>query len=162
MKTIIFKIAILILLCGNKLVAQNTPQFSIGNLGGEIKGNAYQLIQSIGDVVGISGTGGSMNLVQGFPQCFACTGCLPLGLEEIYENPQISIYPNPTTEQIHFDGETYLFAYYEIRSIEGQMLENGRVSGYTIHISSYSPGVYVLQTYDHNRKPTAIFKLVKL
>jgi hypothetical protein len=140
-------------------------QYVIGSLGGEIGKNTnstYRLTHSIGDVAGTSiGEASTPLLVQGFPQCFACDDCLPLDLEDLFSNPLINVFPNPTSGLLQLEGETRLIYRYELYSPNGQQVQAAQLGMPQLDLSALSTGIYLLRVYGHDQQLTFLGKIVK-
>lgn len=152
---------LLLALCGSIVsLSAQIEQYAIGSLGGQIANNDYELIHSIGDVAGTS-IGSDPQLVQGFPQCFACDDCLPLDIEELYANPLIKVYPNPTTGLLQLAGESRLMYRYELYGVNGQRLRTDNLSLSHIDISDLNSGIYLLRVYGRDGTLSFLGKVAK-
>ncbi|UTW62213.1 T9SS type A sorting domain-containing protein [bacterium SCSIO 12741] len=88
------------------------------------------------------------------------SGFTPVFVEEIKSNfDRFEVWPNPACSMVHIDLDGP--AEYQIYTISGQLVVEGRIDGYVnaIYVAELSNGVYVVNLTGSNRSGS--FKLVK-
>ena len=100
-KTIAFLIA---MSAGLVRFAQSTSPEVIGSSGEHYSGTNAQLSWTIGETVNEAYSAVNNQLTQGFHQ----TNLTTVGMEDLNEDIQFSVYPNPVAEQLTLEsGNTY-------------------------------------------------------
>ena len=134
-------------------------EFVIGSVGGQITNNTYSLVQSIGDIAGTDISGSSYQLTQGFPQGYLLGP--PTGLQELYANPQLAVFPNPTGGTLHLEGELRFIQRYELFAPNGQLVSAAELSAQEIDLSALPVGMYLLRVYGQANGLSCIGKVAK-
>jgi hypothetical protein len=76
---------------------------------------------------------------------------IPTGIDEPNQTPEISIYPNPSTDQITIRGITGKETSYIIRDSKGSTQQQGTLSAqYQINTTGLSEGLYFLELKTEN------------
>jgi hypothetical protein len=75
---------------------------------------------------------------------------IPTGLNETSFSSSISIYPNPTNTTLFIKTETNNSVQYQIINSIGQVLQQEKLKGTSIDVSSLSKGIYFIQLKDEN------------
>ena len=114
----------------------------------------------MGDFAG-SHIGTDLTLTQGFAQCLKDNVCWATGVEELYENPSIDFYPNPTTGLLIFEGAYQDIHRYELYNSTAQKLEAKKIDQNQISLEHLSPGIYYLRVFGRNEKLSLITKVMK-
>ena len=87
--------------------------------------------------------------------------CIPLGINEIKESRNYSIYPNPTSSMLNVkltlpEGNTY----YSIFDVTGQLITSGELKNAqlnTINIQSLTSGIYLIRILNNSQELTSKF-----
>ncbi|MEM7373752.1 MAG: T9SS type A sorting domain-containing protein [Bacteroidota bacterium] len=145
------------------LHAQSLGMQHLGAIGGELidaQGNG--LIHGIG-AVGSTVIENGVRLDQGmFLACdLFCDNRLHSIETALYENPMLSIYPNPTTSGLHLAGDPQQIHRYELYSSAGQLLRREILSETSLSLVDFPSGLYLLRVYDIHGALTFIGKIVK-
>lgn len=161
MKSIIF--SLLFLLSSLSISAQSLGMQHLGAIGGELidpQGNS--LIHGIG-AVGSTVIENGVRLDQGmFLACdLSCLNYTHSIETALYKNPVLSIYPNPTDQFIHFEGEAQLIFRYELFNVTGQQLAAHPILHSRISLEGLPPGVYSLRVYGRDGDLSLIGKVMK-
>ena len=84
------------------------------------------------------------------------------GTTGLFQNnmSEFLIYPNPTTENIYITNQ-FINLKYEIFSITGTLVKNGKLDSNIVHLSELKPGVYFMKILGNKHKNTKIVKLIK-
>lgn len=98
-------------------------------------------------------------------------GVIPVPVDAVWEfspellsidensTTKVFIYPNPAKQEINWVGP-HLNGSYQIRNLEGQLIQNGVVSNEPLDVSSLSSGLYFLSI--KNKEGVQIEKFLKL
>jgi hypothetical protein len=70
---------------------------------------------------------------------------LPTGNHRFDLSSLLSLYPNPTSEQLHIRGETNHFKRYRIISINGQLVQEAPLKKEWLNIQTLPAGTYIFQ-----------------
>lgn len=73
------------------------------------------------------------------------------------ENIKLSVYPNPTTEKIHIEGELSEHAFYSIVSSNGITLKKGKAAYKSIDVQDLSSGFYSLTIFEDGAQQSMNF-----
>lgn len=78
----------------------------------------------------------------------------PLSLSTNDADYTVDLYPNPSHEIITISSENNALSRIEVYSITGELIFNTDLdlNTYTLNISNYSPGTYLLKMFGHNDK----------
>jgi hypothetical protein len=78
---------------------------------------------------------------------------IPLGVNEVSQTNNLTIYPNPVTSILHVKKDLSDKTTYKIVSITGQEMQTGFINNAEkqINVSSLSAGIYFLQLFDNNQ-----------
>ena len=84
------------------------------------------------------------------------------GTTGLFENNigEFIIYPNPTTENL-FISKRFLNYNYEIYSLRGILVKNGKIYNNIIHLAELKPGIYFMKIIGNEHKNSEIVKLIK-
>lgn len=146
--------------------AQSLGMQQLGSIGGWISASSGpSLHHSIGAVANTVIEDNDVRLDQGmFLGCdLSCDTIKISGIESlIYQNSLLSIYPNPTHNILRLEGGSLLIHRYEIFSLNGQLLENGKISNEMISTSNLAPGMYLLKVHGREGELTLLAKVIRL
>ena len=89
----------------------------------------------------------------------ACWGHSPLGVQEYSKGEVVSIYPNPTTNELRIKSEKLGITSIHIYSLLGELVyssssPSGRLAGAVININQFPNGIYFLQLTDPSKPQT--------
>jgi len=70
------------------------------------------------------------------------------------------IYPNPTKD-IFYVADKYLNHYYQIVSLTGKIVKNGKIDSADINISALDSGIYFFVVFNRTSKNSVVSKLIK-
>lgn len=82
----------------------------------------------------------------------------PAAIPEIGANAAVKVYPNPVTDMIHIDAPTATKAV--LFTADGREVFSGQDVRW-INVSSYTPGMYILQLFNHDGELIRQTKLIK-
>ncbi len=90
--------------------------------------------------------------------CIAVWGDNPVGINEISQNSEIIIYPNPATNQItiKFENQSQQNYFLEIKNVLGQTIYSETIKAVSgnqsknINVSEFSNGIYFVQLQSNN------------
>lgn len=78
-----------------------------------------------------------------------------------FEKDELTIYPNPTSDEIHFNQESFFsVTKFEIYSTLGKLVQSGKMESTFLSLKSYQNGMYFIQIHfqDGSQKT---FKIIK-
>ena len=160
----------------------NTAQFSVSSTPGSLfqwqtdLGLGFQNVSNAGQYSGANTDTLFVSNVSGFNnnQQFRCIvnsgNCADtseiavltvstLGIEEIMNQPILTLYPNPT--QSSFEIQTNLvYTKLQIRDMQGRIVKTEN-AGKTIHIASVQKGTYLVELLDETSRVIAAQKMIK-
>ncbi len=137
-------------------------QQAITATGGDASGSGGTVAYSVGqiDYSANKGSGGSVS--QGVEQVYEI---IPLGTKETGITISMSVYPNPTTNNLTLEVQEYSDKklVYQLFDIKGRLLDSSRIidSRTQIITSEYLPATYFLKIFYEN-KIVQSFKFIKI
>ena len=140
----------------------SNAQESVNASGGNAAGTGGSVSFSVGQVVyrSFSGTGGTM--AEGVQQAYEI---FPVSLEEDLPAFHLSVFPNPTNNQLtlQVDPKQQKGLSYKLFDAQGKLLISGPVvSDKTeINASALPPATYFVQVDDAANKKIQSFKIIK-
>lgn len=145
-------ICLLIALAGRSQEVVSTQGDYYSNANGSVS-------YTIGEVVIATGTDGTNDLTQGFQQ----TNWNFVNVEDYDSEYAVSIYPNPTQDQLNISSSEYEQVQYSLIDKSGRIVRTGRmISGLTtIDVNGLAPGNYSLLLIKNDRK-LKNYNLVKI
>jgi len=156
-KKTITSVAFLLLGLGG-LHAQESPTASSGDATGSGGTVAY----SVGQVVYTTNTDVSGTVSQGVQQAYEI---FTLGIKETELNISLSVYPNPTADNLtlqilDYNNEKLL---YQLFDIQGKLLNNGQVTAQQTQINTASlpSATYFINVFNQENKKVKSFKIIK-
>lgn len=126
--------------------------------GASFHNSSGSLTYSIGEVVISTLTTSEAILTQGFLQTWVQSNVPVIQEPEI----QMSVYPNPVTDQLILQIGAFQGFRYTLYNILGEMIGQGQVVGERTEIdfTGMAPAVYILRVAD-NREQIRLFQIVK-
>lgn len=138
-----------------------------GSMGQEVvssQGNSYtnsigSIDFTIGEVVIKTESSAGIQLTQGFHQ----TNWNFLGILDNNPNISISVYPNPTSDELNVEVAEYNNLQYEMYDVNGRLVLKGILSGNITKIETREllPASYSLVIQDNKFENLKTFKLIK-
>ena len=153
-----FYLFIIILIGSAGIYAQGT----VNATGGNSKGVNGDVSYSIGQLLYTSytGTNGSASHGVQLPKEIL----IVLGVDDIIDLPELTIYPNPVTEYLKLNIKKldWQDLHYDLYDMQGRSLRNERFKGNItfINLKDLSPAVYFLRI-NNNKKTLKNFKIIK-
>ena len=146
-----------LIICIGSVYSQESANAS----GGDATGSGGTATYTIGQVAYTyeSGTNGNTN--QGVQQPYEI---YPVGIDEQNLEIELSIYPNPASENLQIEFKKYgeYDATYQLIDLTGKILLESKVQNTTssLEIGLYKPGVYMLNVISKSEK-IKTFKIIK-
>jgi len=83
--------------------------------------------------------------------------CIPVKIGETYPNSGIAIYPNPSTGIINIESRREFSGLYQIRSIDGLLIQKGKMNDnfQKIDLTHLLNGVYIIRIDDEKKQLNA-------
>jgi hypothetical protein len=130
--------------------------------GGNASGTNGNVSYSIGQVVYTTNTGTTGSVSQGVQQPFEIQTVL--GNENFNINLQMTVYPNPTVNNLSLEVKNYNYEniHYQLFDLKGKLISNDKIVSETTTISmeQYPSSVYLLKVVDNNNE-IKTFKIIK-
>ncbi|MEM7370455.1 MAG: T9SS type A sorting domain-containing protein [Bacteroidota bacterium] len=163
MKSIIF-LFIGLLALGSLKAQACLGMYQVGSIAGEITdANGTSLTQSIGAVAATVIKDNDVRLDQGmFLACDLSCDCLLTDIEStLYENPMLSLFPNPTSGLLKTQGESAYIHSYQLFSPTGQLLRSGIIHQQQISLQQFPTGLYLLHVFGRDGQIRLVSKVMK-
>ncbi len=156
-KNVIASIAFLLLGLGG-LHAQESPT----STGGDATGTGGTVAYSVGQIVYTTNTNASGTVSQGVQQAYEI---FTLGIKETEINISLSIFPNPTADNLTLQIRDYNNENlsYQLFDMQGKLLSNGQVTAQQtqINTASLSSATYFINVVNQENKKVQSFKIIK-
>jgi hypothetical protein len=137
-------------------------QESVNTTGGEVFGNSGTISYSVGQLVYQSISGNSISVSQGVQQTYLI---FPIGFIESNLQLSISLYPNPTSNDLTLDlNENNIEKYsFEMFDLQGSLLMNNQITAQktVIDTSNLPTSCYLIHLYNEKHQNIRSFKIVK-
>lgn len=137
-------------------------QESANSSGGDATGSGGTVAYSIGQVVYTTNTGGNGSVAQGVQQAYEI---FTVGINETELNISLSIFPNPTANNLTLQISDYNNEKlsYQLFDIQGKLLSNGQVNAQQtqIYTSSLPTATYFINVVNQENKQVQSFKIIK-
>lgn len=160
MKHKTLKISILINL--TFLVTGLYAQHKIPTTGGDASGLGGSESYTVGQIVYTTDIGTNGSLANGVQQAFEIS--TTVGIEITYINLELSVYPNPTTNNLtlNVEDENYSLYSYQLYDIQGRILMQNTLESKTtnINMQKLNPSTYILKIVTKNSE-IKVFKIIK-
>ena len=156
-KKIITSVAFLLLGLGG-LHAQVSPTAA----GRDATGSGGTVAFSVGQVVYTTNTSATGSVSQGVQQPYEI---FTVGIKETELNISISVFPNPTTDNLTLQISDYNNEKlaYQLVDLQGKLVSNGQVSAQQTQINTVSlpPAIYFIHIVNKDNKQVQSFKIIK-
>jgi hypothetical protein len=140
------------------LHAQESPTTS----GGDATGSGGTVAYSVGQVVYTTNTDASGTVSQGLQQAYEI---FTTGIKETELNISLSIFPNPTADNLTLQISDYNNEKlsYQLFDMQGKLLNNGQVTAQQtqINTSSLPSATYFINVVNQENKQVQSFKIIK-
>ncbi|MBL4704980.1 MAG: aryl-sulfate sulfotransferase [Flavobacteriales bacterium] len=83
-----------------------------------------------------------------------------VGINEMVEEPQFRLFPNPATESITIATDAANYSYRIINSL-GQQMQSGKLTNSTIDIQSLNSGIYLVHLFNDATNTKSVVRLIK-
>ena len=157
-KTLFFFVAGLLFL-GSTVFCQTIQNSVISSAGGSGSSSNVKMDYTIGETVIETFSAGGHALTQGFHQ----TNLTLVAIENVQLFPEISVYPNPTSEFVNLDiPANYNALDISMYDVTGKLLRTkANASGLvTFDVNDLATGIYYLQVLNPKSKDLKTFKLI--
>ncbi len=140
------------------LQAQESPTAT----GGEATGTGGTASYSVGQVVYTTATGTNGSVAQGVQHAYEI---FTTGIKESELNISLSIFPNPTADNLTLQIQDYNNEKlsYQLFDMQGKLLNNGQVTAKQtqINTSSLPSATYFINVVNQENKQVQSFKIIK-
>ena len=130
--------------------------------GGEATGADGTASYSVGQVVYTTNTGTNGSVAQGVQQAYEI---FTVGIKETELNISLSVYPNPTADNLTLQISDYNNEKlsYQLFDMQGKLLNNGQVTAQQTQINTASlpPATYFINVVNQENKKVQSFKIIK-
>lgn len=146
------------LLWGNFAQAQE----SVNAAGGEATGSGGTVAYSIGQAVYTSNTGSNGSVAQGVQHAYEI---FTVGIKESELNISLTVFPNPTTENLTLQISDYNNENlsYQLFDMQGKKLSKGQITAQQTEINTASlpTATYFIDIVNQENKIVQSFKIIK-
>ena len=139
-------------------------QDSLTSAGGKATGSGGTASYSVGQVVYTTNTGTNGSVAQGVQQVYKIS-TVRLGTRETEPNISLSIFPNPTTDNLtlkigDYNNEKLSFRLYDML---GKLLSNGKIvtQETKIEMTNLPSTTYFVNVVNQENKKVQTFKIIK-
>ena len=139
-------------------------QDSLTSAGGKATGSGGTASYSVGQVVYTTNTGTNGSVAQGVQQVYKIS-TVRLGTRETEPNISLSIFPNPTTDNLtlkigDYNNEKLSFRLYDML---GKLLSNGKIvtQETKIEMTNLPSTTYFVNVINQENKKVQTFKIIK-
>jgi hypothetical protein len=137
-------------------------QESVNATGGDATGSGGTVAYSIGQVVYTTNTDASGKVSQGVQQAYEV---FTVGIKETKLNILLSVFPNPTTDNLTLQISDYNNEKlsYQLYDMQGKLLNNGQVTANQTQINTASlpSATYFINVVNQENKKVQSFKIIK-
>lgn len=137
-------------------------QESANASGGDATGSGGTVAYSIGQVVYTTNTGSNGSVAQGVQHAYEI---FTVGIKETELNISLSVFPNPTTDNLtlqisDYNNEKLSFQLFDI---QGKQLSNGQIVAQQtqINLNSLPTATYFINVVNQENKKVQSFKIIK-
>lgn len=127
---------------------------------GDSYSNGSNIIDfTIGEAVIFTGSDGTNELTQGFHQ----SNWSFVGLEDLQSDLNVSIFPNPTSDELTITTSKKENYSYSIFDHSGRLISEGKLMEEETHldVSNYASGQYSISVLSDSGNQLKLFKLIK-
>jgi hypothetical protein len=137
-------------------------QESTNASGGDATGNGGTVAYSIGQVVYTTNSDNSGIVSEGVQQAYEI---FTLGIEETEINILLSVFPNPTADNLilHTSNYSNESLSYQLYNLQGNLLSHGQINSEETQINTASlpSATYVIHVLTKEKKQVQSFKIIK-
>ncbi len=137
-------------------------QESVNTSGSDVSGVGGTVAYSIGQVVYNTNNSSSGSVHQGVQQAYEV---FAVGLNEADINIEVTVHPNPTSNEIYLSIVDYNFysISYELIGSESTIIYGGKVENILtpINVVDLPSGYYFINVFDQNAKINQSFQIIK-
>ncbi|WP_439152888.1 T9SS type A sorting domain-containing protein [Winogradskyella sp.] len=137
-------------------------QESSNTSGGDATGNGGSVAYSVGQLVYTTNSNSSVTVTQGVQQAFEI---FTLDIKDNLFNLSLSVYPNPTLENITLQIGDYNSEKlsYQLFDMQGKQLSKGRIVAQQtqINMKSLPTATYFINVVNQENKKVQSFKIIK-
>lgn len=137
-------------------------QESVNTTGGDATGSGGTAAYSVGQVVYTTNTGASGTVSQGVQQAYEI---FTLGIKETELNISLSVFPNPTADNLTLQISDYNNEKlsYQLFDMQGKQLSNGQIVAQQtqINLNSLPTATYFINVVNQENKKVQSFKIIK-
>jgi len=152
-----------LLVVGMLLTSLAQAQETANTSGGDAKGSGGTVAYSIGQVVYTTNTGTSGTVSQGVQQAYEI---YKVGITETELNISLSIFPNPTTDNLTLQIHDYTNEKlsYQLFDLQGKLVCQEEINApqTLINTASLACATYLLYVVNHDKKRIQSFKINKI
>lgn len=153
---------IVLLTAGLLWAGLTQAQESVNATGGDATGSGGAVAYSIGQVVYTTNTDASGTVIQGVQQAYEI---FTVGIKETELNISLSVFPNPTTNNLTLQISDYNNEKlsYQLFDMQGKSLSNRLVTNQQTQINTASlpPATYFINVVNQENKKVQSFKIIK-
>lgn len=137
-------------------------QESVNATGGDATGSGGTVVYSVGQVVYTTNTDATGTVSQGVQQPYEI---FTLGIKETELNISLSVFPNPTADNLTLQIGDYNNEKlsYQLFDIQGKLLNNGQVIAQQtqINTANFPPATYFINVVNQENILVQSFKIIK-
>ncbi len=153
---------ILLLVAGMFWAGLAQAQESVNASGGDAIGSGGTVAYSVGQVVYTTNSDATGTVSQGVQQAYQI---LTTGIKETEMNISLSVFPNPTADNLTLQIRDYNNEKlsYQLYDMQGKLLNNRQVTAQQtqINTSSLPPATYFINVVNQENKKVQSFKIIK-
>ena len=143
-------------------ISSGYAQESSNASGGEASGSGGTVAYSVGQVVYNTNIDASGTVSQGAQQTYEI---FTVGIKETELNISLSVYPNPTADNLTLQISDYNNEKlsYQLFDMQGKLLNNGQLTAQQtqINTASFPPATYFINVVNKENKKVQSFKIIK-
>jgi opacity protein-like surface antigen len=137
-------------------------QESVNSSGGDANGSGGSAAYSIGQIIYTTNTDASGTLSQGVQQAYEI---FTIGIEEPEMAISLSVFPNPTSDNLTLEIGDYFDAKlsYQLMDIQGKLLDSKLIEAQQtrINMNSLPSATYFLNVVNQENKKIQSFEIIK-
>lgn len=137
-------------------------QESTNTAGGDATGSGGTVAYSVGQVVYTTNTGSTGSVAGGVQHAYEI---FTVGIKETALNISLTVFPNPTTENLTLQISDYNNEQlsYQLFDMQGKQLSNGQITAQQtqINMNSFPTATYFINVVNQENKKVQSFKIVK-
>lgn len=153
---------IALLAAGLLWVSFAQAQESTNASGGDATGTGGTASYSVGQVVYTTNTGSTGSVAQGVQHAYEI---FTVGIKETELNISLTVFPNPTTENLTLQISDYNNEQlsYQLFDMQGKQLSNGQITAQKtqINMNSLPTATYFVNVVNQENKKVQSFKIIK-